>query len=245
MNYDPLTDLYELQYRHYRDDLAFYTRLAGDYGAPVLELGAGNARVSTALARAGHQVVGVELSREMLERGRVRLEQEGLAERVALHQGDMRSVRLGAQFPLVIAPFNTLMHAYTLADQDATFATVHEHLTPGGLFALDLYNPNFNELNTLRRESEWDHVGGEGGDLFLYQTRDPDAQILHTRYYLDRTDRDGRLTRQVLELRQRYYSRYELERALLQAGFQHLQFFGGFDRQRYSSCAGHLICLAR
>ena len=245
VNYDPLSELYELQYRHYRDDFPFYTRLADDYGAPVLELGVGSARVSTALARAGHQVVGIELSSDMLARGRVRVRQEGLTERVALLQGDMRTVRLDASFPVVIAPFNTLMHAYTLAEQDATLATVRAHLEPGGIFALDLYNPNFNELNVLRREAEWDHVGGEEGDLFLYQTHEPDTQLLHTRYYLDRLGENGVLTRQVLTLTQRYYTRFELERALLQAGFQHLQFFGGFDRQRYSNRSGHLICLAR
>ena len=52
MNYDPLAELYDLQYRSYRDDLPFYTRLADDYGGPVLELGAGTARVAAALAAA-------------------------------------------------------------------------------------------------------------------------------------------------------------------------------------------------
>ena len=128
MNYDLLADLYDLQYARYRDDLSFYTRLADDYGSPVLELGAGSARVSVALARAGHAVTAVELSGEMIERGQVRLQEVGLRERVTYHEGDMREVRLNQRFPLVIAPFNTLMHAYTLADQDATLRTVKEHL---------------------------------------------------------------------------------------------------------------------
>lgn len=109
MNYDPLAELYDLQYAHYRDDLAFYTRLADDYGGPVLELGAGTGRVSAALARAGHEVAALEPSSEMIARGRRRLEDMGLTN-VTYHQGDMRHTRLGRTFPLVIAPFNTLMH---------------------------------------------------------------------------------------------------------------------------------------
>ena len=66
VNYDSLAELYDLQYAHYRDDLSFYTRLADDYGSPVLEIGAGSARVSTALARAGHRVTAVELSGKMM-----------------------------------------------------------------------------------------------------------------------------------------------------------------------------------
>ena len=42
MNYDPLAELYDLQYRHYRDDLGFYTRLADDYGWSGARAGRGH-----------------------------------------------------------------------------------------------------------------------------------------------------------------------------------------------------------
>jgi SAM-dependent methyltransferase len=245
MNYDAIAALYEAQYAHYRDDLHFYTRLAGDYGSPVLELGAGSARVSAALARAGHEVVAVELSSEMVRLGGERLEREGLAEQVRYRQADMRALKLDERFPLVILPFNAFMHAYTLADQDATLAVVKKHLAPRGLFALDLYNPNFGALEVLRREAEWDHVGGERAELFLYQSVDRDSQIIKTRYYLDTVREDGSLTRETATLTQRYYSRFELERALRQAGFEQLRFFGSFEKTRYTADASHLICLAR
>ena len=131
MNYDPLAELYDLQYKNYRDDIPFYTRLANDYSGPVLELGAGTARVSAALARAGHEVVALEPSPEMIRRGQKRLA-EAHVENVTYVQGDMRTARLGQQFPLIIAPFNTLMHLYTLSDQDAALQTVKAHLAPGG-----------------------------------------------------------------------------------------------------------------
>ena len=248
MNYDLLAELYDLQHAHYRDDLSFYTRLADDYGGPVLELGAGSARVSTALAKAGHAVTAVELSGKMMQRGQARLQEVGLQERVTYRQGDMREVRLGQRFPLVIAPFNTLMHAYTLADQDATLRTVREHLEPGGRFAFDLYNPNFREnfgaFGVLRLEPEWSSVGGENGDLFLVQHHDPDAQLITSHYYLEQTDERGVLKRQKSTLIQRYFTRFELERMLYQAGFTHVQLYGDFDRDRYSAAAPHLIGLA-
>lgn len=239
-----LPELYDAQYAHYRDDLAFYQKLAEDYGGPVLELGSGTGRVTAALAQAGHQVVGVELSAAMLERARERSSQQ-----VTLLQGDMRKLdlpeTLPQRFPLVIAPFNTLMHAYTLAEQDATFASVRRHLAAGGLFALDLYNPDFGALGVLRREAEWQQVGGAQAELFLVQHHDPDAQLVESRYYLDEVAPDGQLRRQRAVLKQRYYTRFELERALRQAGFSQLRFFGGFERQRYSHKAPLLIALAR
>ena len=68
MNYDSLADLYERQYANYRDDIAFYARLAERENAQdILELGAGAGRVSVALARRGMKVTGLELSAAMLE----------------------------------------------------------------------------------------------------------------------------------------------------------------------------------
>ncbi len=244
MNYDPLTDLYDVQYRGYRDDLPFYTRLAEDYGGPVLELGAGTARVSAALARAGCEVAALEPAAQMISRGRARLGREGLESRVTYHQGDMRNVRLGRRFPLVVAPFNTLMHAYTLPDQDATLETVREHLAPGGRFAFDLYTPRFGDLGVLRLETEWGHVGGDAGELFLLQTHDPDAQMLTSHYFLDRTNKQGLLTRARYTLTQRYFTRFELERALTQHGFTTVHLYGDFRKGRFHAEAPHLVVVA-
>ncbi len=234
--------LYDRQYQYYRDDLSFYVDLANNYGSPILELGAGTARVSLALAKAGHRVVGIEYSNDMLRIAQEKI--KSLEHLISLQQDDMRSLQLNQTFPLVIAPFNTLMHAYTLSDQDATLTTVKQHLDEGGLFAFDLFNPNFKHLNTLRREKEWEHLGSENAELFIYQTVDEDNQILESRYYLDRIE-DGILKRQIALLKQRYYTRFEVERMLKQAGFKHIQIYGDFDKQRYTTQAPHMIVLAK
>jgi 2-polyprenyl-3-methyl-5-hydroxy-6-metoxy-1,4-benzoquinol methylase len=240
-----LPDLYDEQYRHYRDDISFYTSLVNDYGSPVLELGAGTGRVSVALAHASYKVTGIELSEAMVEKGRERIARESLEDFVTLHKGDMRNVQLSQTFPVVIAPFNTLMHVYTLADQDATLETVKKHLSSGGIFAFDLYNPNFSGLNVLKREAEWEHVGGEHTELFLYQTHDLDKQVLESRYYLDTVQQDGTVKRQTSILKQRYYTRFEVERMLKQHGFQNVQIYGGFDKRRYSLRENIMVVIAK
>ncbi len=244
MIYD-LPDLYDEQYQHYRDDLSFYVSLADDYGSPVVELGAGTGRVSVALAKAGHKVTGVELSEAMVEKARERISAENVAHLITLQQGDMRNVQLSQTFPVVIAPFNTLMHAYTLSDQDATLETVKRHLGTGGVFAFDVYNPNFSQLNVLKREAEWEHVGGERAELFLYQTHDADTQVLESRYYLDTVQEDGILKRQTSVLKQRYYTRFEIERLLKQHGFDNVQIYGGFDKRRYRMKENNMVIIAK
>ena len=205
-------------------------------------------RVTAALARAGHEVVAVDSSSAMLERAETRLREAGLLNRVTFVQADMRTLELDTHFPLVVAPFNTLMHLYTVPDQDAALSALRRHLAPGGAFALDLYNvfePNLGALGVVRQEPEWRGVGGANAELFLVQHHDRDEQVLETRYYLDTVADDGVLTRRSALLTQRYYTRFELERALSQAGFTQLQVYGDFDKRRYSHDAPHLVVVAR
>lgn len=224
--------LYDMQYEAYRDDLPFYLRVAADQGGPVLELGAGTGRITEALAAAGHEVVAVDASAAMLARARERLASPIAAGQVTLMQADMRDLALDRRFALVAAPFNTLMHAYTLADQDRTLATVRAHLEPGGAFAFDVYLPRLGALGVVRSEREWEGVGGEQAELFLVQHHDGARQLLESRYHLDRRDADGVVRRTSARLVQRYYHRFELERALRAAGLTRTTWFGGFDRRR-------------
>lgn len=241
MIYDDDAALYDLQYAAYRDDVPFYVRLADDQGGPVLELGAGTGRVTEALLRAGHEVVAVDASASMLARARERLAGAG---GLTLLEGDMRSLSLGRRFPLVLAPFNTLMHAYTLDDQDRALSVVNEHLEEGGLFALDLYQPRFGPMGVVRREEEWAELG-EGLDLFLVQHHDEERQLLTSHYFLDERTGEGEVRRRTAKLTQRYYHRFELERALRTAGLGRVQLFGGFDRRRYDATSPVMVALAR
>jgi SAM-dependent methyltransferase len=239
--YDDDPALYDLQYAAYRDDIPFYLRLADELGGPVLELGAGTGRVTEALARAGHQVVAVDVSAAMLGRAEERL---GDLDGLEFVLADMRSLDLGREFPLVLAPFNTLMHAYLVADQDRVLAAVRGHLAAGGTFAFDVFQPHLGPLGVMRREPTWAELGA-GAELFLVQHHDPEAQLVESLYYLDERRPDGTLRRRQARLVQRYFNRYELERALAQAGFGTVRLFGGFDKSRLLASSPMIVALAR
>ncbi|MEI8258017.1 MAG: class I SAM-dependent methyltransferase, partial [Deltaproteobacteria bacterium] len=141
---------YDHTYRLRTEDIAFYRRIARLHGGPVLEIGGGSGRISLALARDGHDVDVVDTSRSMLARGQARAlaglrAAEGHG-RVEFRHGDMRAFALGKKFPLVLAPFNTLLHLYEPDDFAACFRTVVAHLAPGGAFVFDVRVPNLREL---------------------------------------------------------------------------------------------------
>ncbi len=242
MNYDDLAGLYELQYANYRDDIAFYARLAERLGTTqILELGAGNGRVSVPLARRGFEMTALEPSAKMLSKAR----SYAARENVNIHfiHGDAKNFRLEQTFGLIIAPFNMLMHLYTLPDQDAALGCIKNHLEDGGVFAFDLYQPRFGLEGVMRHEGETFALpDGSRLDVFLQQQIDRTMQICTTTYYADTTKPDKNLQREILTLTQRYYTRFELERWL--RDFR-LEWSGDFDGARLADSSPHLIGVAR
>ena len=62
-----IAPFYDLDLQGYDEDIALYRLLAERSTGSVLELGCGTGRVALALADDGHDVVGVDMSKGMLE----------------------------------------------------------------------------------------------------------------------------------------------------------------------------------
>jgi len=124
-------------------DVRYYVEEALAAGGPVLELGAGNGRITLPLARAGVRVTAVDHSKPMLDDLRARLADEPaeVSAKVTLVQADLRDLRLRRAFARVFCPFNTALHLYTRQDVERFFAVVKRHLTPAGELVVDLSVP--------------------------------------------------------------------------------------------------------
>lgn len=139
---------YQKTYADRTEDVRFYVREGKRAGGPVLEYGCGNGRITLALAQAGVQVVGVDISSAMLRDLRARLadEADGVRDRITVKRGDMRTFRAGRRFPLVICPFNAFLHLYTRQDVERFLRRVREHLAPKGQLVFDVTMPDATEL---------------------------------------------------------------------------------------------------
>src|SRR3954464_1851077 len=123
-----------------RRDVAFWQRLAAAQEGRVLELGCGTGGITVPVARAGAQVVGIDRSAEMLERGRLRLRRARLQGRALLVRGDIRSLPFRSRpgFKLVMAPYGILQSLTRERDLQETLASVARIVPKRGLFGIDL-----------------------------------------------------------------------------------------------------------
>ena len=131
--------LYHSHHQLHLDDLSFWETLAADYGHPILELGCGTGRVLIPLAESGCTITGVDNDPEMLTY-LSNILPKACKPHATLHHGDMLDFDLGAQFPLIILPCNTLS-TFTSQKRKAIFTNVRRHLAPDGRFVFSMPNP--------------------------------------------------------------------------------------------------------
>ena len=223
---------YSRAYASRREDVEFYVGAARHADGPVLEYGVGNGRVAIPMARAGAEVVGVDLSRPMLRDLEARLAREPreVRRRVSWVHGDMRNVRLHRRFALVVAPFNTVLHLYRRPELEAFLSRVREHLAPAGRWLFDFSVPQSGDLGRdptrAYRVPRFRHP--TTGQLTRYAERfeyDPVRQLLLVRMEFS-PERGAPCT---IPLTHRQFFPQEMEALLHYNGFREITFFGDFS----------------
>ncbi len=236
----------------FEEDIPLYLQLAAAQGGRVLELACGSGRVLLPMARAGHRVVGVDLSGPMLGLARRKLEDAGLAtERVRLVEADMRSFALEECFDLAVIAVKSLAYITERVDQQRVLANVADHLRPGGLLALDLLNPSPAWLLQPPGSLHQDLAQqlSEGGVTVVRTetvvSTDLAAQVRNLRSAYEVIAPDGSVTKRLVEWPYRYLYRFEAELLLERAGFRIEAVYGGYHREPFTSESRLMLFLAR
>ncbi len=192
--YDLLT---EQANRQISGDVAFYFDCAERFGSPVLELGVGTGRIAWALAEAGHEVVGLDRSKGMLDAAQNKCEPH--AETVDLIEADITAFTLDRTFPLALIPFSTFQHLTTPDQQRACLTAVHRHLAKGGHLVLDVFDPILDACvpGVPSPNPDREALEPETGHILrrrsITRINDPLNQVFEETFRLERIDMSGKL----------------------------------------------------
>jgi SAM-dependent methyltransferase len=123
---------HDLECGGYAQDLALWRSLAGDYGDPVLDVGAGTGRVTLELAREGYRVTALDRDPELLaELGRRAADLE-----VDTVLADARAFELGRRFALCIVPMQTIQLLGGAEGRAQFLSRAQRHLLASGALAI-------------------------------------------------------------------------------------------------------------
>jgi SAM-dependent methyltransferase len=254
---------YEVSAKHYDAayavkadlvDLPFYLELAKKSRGPVLEIGCGTGRVLLPVARAGIEIHGVDSSRAMLGvlKGHVASEPPAVRQRIHLHRGDMRSLRLKKKFALVLMPFRPLQHMHTLADQIAALRTAAFHLGRNGRLAFDVFCPKyemiFSGIGQEIPEMEWPAAGEPGRTVRRFFRKDSVDKINQAIYitFLYRTYDGDRVVREESEgLVMTYFTYPHLQALFALAGLKPVAEWGSFTKTPIDNNADQMIFILK
>lgn len=242
--YDPLSDLYDLEYVH-DYDVPFWLALAQHEGGPVIEWGAGTGRIAIPLSEAGLKVTAVEISEKMVERGQIK------SETVEWSCGDMRSANPGKQCRFAICAFNSFLCLTSLDDALDFLNNARKYLEPGGLLGIEVsaFSPEelAEESDGSHSQHDFTREIPEGKlERFSLSHYDAASQLLEMRLFYELYGDDGALVRsREHDLKIRVTNRDELILMLRFTGFEVEAVYGGFKGEPFTAESDYLIVLAR
>lgn len=231
-----------------RDDVGLWLSYAGRTDRPVLEVGCGTGRIALELARAGHEVVGIDPSPAMLAAARARAEDDALDARFI--EGRVLDLALEeGRYGLAIIPADVFLYCEDAHEQIATLGALGRALQFNGLLAIDLPGPalwldastNGQQILTFSGET----AEGERFDAWQVHEDDLARQTRWLRVTYEQAAADGTVRRKQSEHHLRYVYRFEIELLLSLAGLALLDVYGDYDLGPLTNESERMIVIAR
>jgi len=236
-----VSEHYDLNYASYSPDIEFYVDMAEAAGSPVLELGCGTGRITFPIAEKGVDIVGLDVSTEMLAIAAKKAEElsDSTRQRISWVHGDMSTFDLGRQFNLVIIPFRAFLHLLTVEDEMSALACIWRHLADGGRLVFNVFDPRLDIISehlsslgpAIKKHN--DFVLDNGRRMVVWESRRyaPETQRLDHDMIYEELDADGVvISRRHEQLTLRYIYRWEMAHMLARCGFEVQALYGDFDR---------------
>jgi SAM-dependent methyltransferase len=140
---------HDVECGRYDADMALWEELAEAAGGPILDVGAGTGRVTLELARRGHEVVALDLDRDLLAMLSRRADEAGVS--VETIVADASGFELGRRdFSLIMAPMQTVQ-LLRPEGRRGFLRSARAHVASGGIVAIALVDAleTFDEEHVL------------------------------------------------------------------------------------------------
>src|SRR6266571_5019722 len=227
-DYDLIAPFYDMEHAHFDEDVNLYMNFAELCGGPLLELACGSGRLLVPLALEGYKLTGVDSSTSMLNLAQHALEQAGVAEQCTLVQENMSTVRLGQKFRL---------------------AFVHDHLTVGSRFILDISNADVRYMEQLSgqvlHQGTWKRDDGALLSHFVSPASSPTKHLLELTHFYEEHQQGEAVQRTVTTTHLYLFERNEVELLLEEAGFEIIDVFGDYELSPFEHESPRMIFIAQ
>lgn len=224
-----------------RDGLAeYYTDIFDKLGISpslILDLGCGAGDITYRLAKKGYDMIGLDISPDMLNIAR----EENCHENILYLNQDMREFELYGTVDVIYSSFDCLNYITDKRDLKKVFALCKNYLNPNGLFIFDI-NTEFKYKNVLDNNT---FVYDNEKAYLVWQSEYLKREKICT-FYLDMFYKNGEsYERFYEEQEQRAYSVEELTKIFSQYGFSAIGIYDGMTFKKYKETSEKIFFVLR
>ncbi len=153
--YDKL--MYDVDYKAWADFIEGIFKKNGITPSIILDLGCGTGSFCIEMANRGYDMIGVDISAEMLSRASFK--SSGVRDRILYLNQDMTEFELYGTVDVVACLMDSINYLLNKKDIKKMFKLVKNYLNPGGLFIFDI-NTEYKLENVLGNNVFYD-IGDE------------------------------------------------------------------------------------
>jgi ubiquinone/menaquinone biosynthesis C-methylase UbiE len=189
----------------------------------ILDVACGTGSHAILLKKMGYDLVGVDISKEMLQIAREKVKGVGFIE------GDMRKLRLNKKFDAVLCLFSSIAYNQNYDELEQTLRNFYNHLKEKGILIFDngFFKETFNENRT------WiDLVDEENLKLIRFGNRqklEKNFKVVFVYIWKENGKLDFDFDEHVLGM----FEIKEVKKIMEKVGFRTM-IFNGFDNKRYT-----------
>ena len=135
-------DLYDLLYNDVTEDIPMYIKLLKEQ-KKILEFGAGTGRITIPLAEQGHVIDAVDLSSNMLEKLKDKIENNRyLREHIKPILGNMCNYISNKKYDAILIPLTSFNYLLSENEQEQCLISVKNNLIENGFAIIELLSKN-------------------------------------------------------------------------------------------------------
>ena len=192
----------------------------------VLDLACGTGKLTFKLRELGYDMTGVDLSEEMLSVAKSHAYENKIDDVLFLCQ-DMREFELYGTVDACVCTLDSINYLTKLGDVKKCFSLVHNYLIPEGVFIFDINTPyRFEKIygdNSYILENE--------STLCAWQNEyNKKSKICNFYLSIFQENEDGTYDRYDEIQREKCYEKKQIEKLLLNCGFEIICVYGDMDK---------------
>lgn len=206
----------------------------------VLDLGCGTGKLTRLLAGDGYDMIGVDISEDMLEIAMEHQAEEG-GEILYLLQ-DMREFELYGTVRAVVSICDSMNYLMEYEDLVQVFSLVNNYLDPKGIFVFDLNTP-YKYQKILGEQTIAENR--EEGSFIWENYYDEEEAVNEYDLTLFIREEDGRFRKYEETHYQRAYSLKTIKMALKEAGMEFMEAYDAFTKEPPKEDSERIYVIAR